>query len=747
MSAFGIIEKQLHEGMYESNMHRCLRDVGRTTGGYLASGVITEGELISLGALARSMAKNGKEAEKKWNEGVETGKKSPIKPDEKFETSGGALDWDSAIGGAAVIVDRNWLQEEEVPPCPALWNGSQDLSRYLSTLHDGDDFLGLVTAVYENKESGKKFPQKGTWNRTAAELIAALNKANGDIGSVVGDYPEDCGAWIRVNALDGNGIKDENVTKYKYALVESDTVSIGKQYSILKQLELPIATLVHSAGKSLHALVKVDADTFDEYRDRVDFLYEVCKRNGLGVDRQNRNPSRLSRMPGVTRNGKNQYLIATNIGLNTWEDWKEWIEDINDDLPDIEEMDDDPENDEPELAEVLIDGVLRVGHKLLLAGPSKAGKSWLMMRLAVAIAEGQSWCGWKTMQGKVLYLNLELDQRSCKHRFWTIRKSLGCGKTKGMLDVWHLRGKSCPLDKLAPKLIRRAQKSGYTAIIIDPIYKVITGDENSADQMSHFCNQFDKICAELGTAVIYAHHHSKGSQGGKKSSDRASGSGVFARDPDAILDLIELNVDDAKRDVLRNRAECEAMSAHLDSLDYDWRDLLGQDDMIVSKNILSEMQRQAPDHVHLGLENIKAKAKEAVDLVTAWRIEATLREFPSFKPVNCWFKYPLHVQDEDGTLKDALADGEETPWKKTSPEDKRAKADAKKQSELLNREMDLADAFDKVRAGKPFAKIEDLAKELSKGKSTILRWVKEDFPQLYSNEAGLVMKNENKVDE
>ena len=33
---------------------------------------------------------------------------------------------------------------------------------------------------------------------------------------------------------------------------------------------------------------------------------------------------------------------------------------------------------------------------------------------------------------------------------------------------------------------------------------------------------------------------SKGAQGGKKAMDRASGSGVFARDPDAQLDVIEL---------------------------------------------------------------------------------------------------------------------------------------------------------------------------------------------------------------
>ena len=51
-----------------------------------------------------------------------------------------------------------------------------------------------------------------------------------------------------------------------------------------------------------------------EYRKRVDYLYNICKKNGFEVDTQNRNPSRLSRMPGVTRNGKKQFLVATNIG-------------------------------------------------------------------------------------------------------------------------------------------------------------------------------------------------------------------------------------------------------------------------------------------------------------------------------------------------------------------------------------------------------------------------------------------------
>src|SRR5690606_27707548 len=219
-----------------------------------------------------------------------------------------------------------------------------------------------------------------------------------------------------------------------------------------------------------------------------------------------------------------------------------WIEDLNDDLPDMETLT-EYWDDMPELAPPLIEGVLRQGHKMLMAGPSKAGKSFALIELSIALAEGTKWLGWQCTQGKVLYVNLQLDRASALHRFKDVYNALGLRPNNiHHIDIWNLRGKSVPMDKLAPKVIRRAQKKQYSAVIIDPIYKVLTGDENSADQMAHFTNQFDKIATELGSSVIYCHHHSKGSQGGKKSSDRASGSGVFARDPDALIDLIELEL-------------------------------------------------------------------------------------------------------------------------------------------------------------------------------------------------------------
>ena len=591
--------------------------------------------------------------------------------------AGRELEWDSEI--RYDIIDSGWVEDREITE-PADWDPAGELIRYLETLFEAGENVGYVTESWEKTdEKGTRWlPSKGDWSRTAGQLIQALNKCNGDIGAVLGDYNPEAGAWIRFNPLDGNGCRNENVTDFRYALVESDDMELEKQNALIRELELPVAALVFSGKKSLHAIVRIDAADYREYRQRVEYLYSICRKNGLKLDTQNKNPSRLSRMPGVVRNGKKQFLLDTNIGKESWEEWQEYIESINDDLPDPESLESVWEN-LPELSPCLIDGVLRKGHKMLIAGPSKAGKSFLQIELCIAIAEGKKWLGWQCARGRVMYVNLELDRASCLHRFRDVYESLGWRPEHlRSIDIWNLRGKSVPMDKLAPKLIRRAAKKDYVAIVIDPIYKVITGDENSADQMANFCNQFDKVCTELGCAVIYCHHHSKGSQGGKKSMDRASGSGVFARDPDALLDLIELETTDTLMEQEENKAICKACIQYLDA-HFEWADDLSQDDLCSKTQMLNYCQE------HLDKWQMNALQKQIDQVVTdtraktAWRIEGTLREFPKFESVNVWFYYPVHRLDDTGCLHDIQPEDERPPWKKGAESNKKSAKDRKEE--------------------------------------------------------------------
>ena len=502
----------------------------------------------------------------------------------------GAMAWDDTIE-----YDGNDGFNGFAPP--DAWNPVQDLIDYLSLLFDPADRVGYVTGDVWQDGEGRWLPSKGVYDRTAGELIASLKKHADDIGATVGDWKPDVGGWIRFNPLDGEGVKNDNVTKFKYALVESDTLPIAEQDVLFRKLELPIAALVHSGGKSLHAIVRVDAADYEEYRKRVAFLYDFMEKQGVPIDKQNRNPSRLSRMPGLTRNGNRQYLAATNIGRKSWTEWMDFVEGVTDELPPMTPLSEYKDNP-PLLPEELIHGILRRGHKMLISGSSKAGKSFLLMELCVSIAEGIPWLGFACRQGRVLYVNLEIDPASCITRFLKIYDALHLPMNKSEnIVIWNLRGHAVPLDQLVPKLVRRVRDQHFDAIVIDPIYKVITGDENNASEMGQFCNQFDKICTETGCSAIYCHHHSKGAQGNKRAMDRASGSGVFARDPDAQLDMIQLEL----------------------------------------------------------TEDIKNNLRDGK--ATAWRLESSLREFENIEPVNFWFEYPIHRLDTDGNLGEMPAQG------------------------------------------------------------------------------------------
>ena len=630
------------------------------------------------------------------------------------------LGWDDIIGSRdGVLVDQGWLEGREITE-PSNWDPVKDITKYLEVLFQPDENVGYVTESWER--DGKFFPSKGLCDRTAGELIQQLNKYH-NVGDVFGDFNPNVGAWIRFNPLDGKGVKNENVTDYRFALVESDCMELEQQHALIRELELPVACLVYSGGKSLHAIVRIEAANYDEYRKRVDYLYNVLKKNGLPVDTQNKNPSRLSRMPGVMRKGHKQFLMDTNIGKSNFKEWQEWIESVTDDLPNPEGLE-DVWGDLPELAPPLIDGILRQGHKMLIAGPSKAGKSYGLIELACAIAEGRDWFGWKCTQGRVMYVNLELDRASCLHRFKDIYTAMGW-KPQNIrnIDIWNLRGKSVPMDKLAPKLIRRAAKKNYIAIIIDPIYKIITGDENSADQMAQFCNQFDLVCTELECAVIYCHHHSKGSQGQKRSMDRASGSGVFARDPDALIDMVELEVTGA---VLQTETDKEILSlctSYLDKYAMYWRDDASQDDMCVARIMLDTCKRRLSEPVYDRLlEDIEEKEK-AVRSRTAWRVEGTLREFPKFAPVNMWFDYPRHRVDRSGILQDLDSDGTQPPWKKAS-----SKAKKKAEDVAISKQQSFESAVQNCNMGEP-PTLKDLQQWYTSAGSdiserTIRNWVK-----------------------
>ena len=202
------------------------------------------------------------------------------------------------------------------------WHRGQEIRTYLEALFEPSDIVNIVTESYLDRRDGKYKPKGYGHNFKVSELLARLEKYGDDVGASIGDYNKKAGAWVRFNPMDGKGAGNENVTGYRYALVESDALSINEQWALYRRLELPVKALVHSGGKSLHAIVRIDAPDEKTYAARVRELFSICEENGLKIDRNNKNASRLSRLPGCDRGDQKQYLLETNTNAQSWSDWR-----------------------------------------------------------------------------------------------------------------------------------------------------------------------------------------------------------------------------------------------------------------------------------------------------------------------------------------------------------------------------------------------------------------------------------------
>lgn len=470
-------------------------------------------------------------------------------------------------------------------------------------LFDASDRVCIVLSA--DCRGGKWIPDGKGVTRTITEWKDIINRSiekNGLLFSEIHtemhngvkvSYNHEAGVWVRINDTDGKGVSDSNVEHFRYTLIESDTIPKDEQLKALQRLGLPYALCVDSGNKSVHGIVRVDAKTRQEYALAVRQLQDFCLSNGYRIDTATTNPSRLVRLPGVRR-GENWQRVLLHDSGKSYTDWLACLQygtpiDISCGYDDF--------NPERDLAPEVIKGVLRKGHKMLLGGSSKAGKSFALIELAAALASGGKWLGWECRKSKVLYFNFEIDPASFVWRIHKVCDALHTRPEPGMLQVWNMRGKFVGLDDFIDAVTSYCSTQHIDVLIIDPIYKLTMGDENKASDIIKLCNAFDRLASVLDASVVYCHHFAKGTafaNASKAVADRVSGSGVFGRDADAILTMTQLDFDGFSDD----------------------------------------------------------------DNTTGWRVDACLREFAPPKPFNIFFRYPVHVIDTEDVLSGASFTGD-----------------------------------------------------------------------------------------
>jgi hypothetical protein len=190
--------------------------------------------------------------------------------------------------------------------------------------------------------------------------------------------------------------------------------------------------------------------------------------------------------------------------------------------------------DPPEHDPVLVD-VFDRGDKLAIVAPSKMRKSFFLMQGAVCMAAGVEFLHWAVARPfKVLVVQMEIRDHHYHRRLRRMWEALNRPDIGDRLHILNGRGMA-GLD--FGRVATIAQKLQSEVICFDPLYKLSSGDENSAQDMKPVLAEFDKLAETTGAAVVYVHHDAKGAASERDTRDRGAGSGVLARDYDACITM------------------------------------------------------------------------------------------------------------------------------------------------------------------------------------------------------------------
>jgi hypothetical protein len=199
----------------------------------------------------------------------------------------------------------------------------------------------------------------------------------------------------------------------------------------------------------------------------------------------------------------------------------------------------------PVVRDWFLAGCFKARDKVEIVGPSKIGKTWFLLGLAVHLAAGRPFLGIAVpRKRRVLYVNLEVPEDDLQVRLQ------GDGDTTGMLAAYGINpaevagqltfvccrgfggfvrtaldGGTLPLD-------------GADVVVIDPKYTLMKEreDENSAVGLAPLLASFSRL-ANQGPAVVYVTHDGKGFAGERSTVDRGAGSGITGRDFDCRICL------------------------------------------------------------------------------------------------------------------------------------------------------------------------------------------------------------------
>jgi hypothetical protein len=266
------------------------------------------------------------------------------------------------------------------------------------------------------------------------------------------------------------------------------------------------------------------------------------------------------------------------------------------------------------------------GRKVsMLMGEDGAGKSFLLLMLAVAIATGGYWLGIKMEKGPVIFYTAEEEEADINVRLDAIEKMLDCGP----LDLSDLHiipmggeetsvlggpvsGGKIEATPLWKSLVGNIEAFRPRAIVIDPLNEVFDGDELKRVQARQFVGLMRPVAARHDLAIIVAGHPSKTGVNERSGTSGSTGwSAVFR----ARLYLEKVLADDNVTDTGKRLLTVKKLTGGKRFPPIDL--VTGEDGVLVREN-QPVVVEGGPFDLTAGLAAFEREHQEFLDLVVKY---------------------------------------------------------------------------------------------------------------------------------
>jgi len=172
-----------------------------------------------------------------------------------------------------------------------------------------------------------------------------------------------------------------------------------------------------------------------------------------------------------------------------------------------------------------VDKLIQDKKIIIIGGSSATYKSWLCLSLGLSVSEGMDFLNnFPTEQGAVLFIDRENSIPELQSRVEMIKRGLNLNENKE-IPFYFLSEQSIKLDNSNDRafLEKYIIENKICLVIADTYRRLISFDENSADEVSFFFTDCLKpICERTGASFIFIHHHKKGKSSDEKELLRGS---------------------------------------------------------------------------------------------------------------------------------------------------------------------------------------------------------------------------------